>query len=101
MSGDLVLQVEDLRTYFNTHISATVIHLLTVIFMLIIVWYLASHLSGMVRVREYELEEKNRCLKDAQEAKTKHMMRVTHELKSPFAAIDANVQKTSNGQADQ
>jgi len=63
----------------------------------LIAWYLASHLSGMVREREYELAKANRDLKTAQEAKTKHLLRITHELKAPFAAIDANTQLLLNG----
>jgi two-component system, OmpR family, phosphate regulon sensor histidine kinase PhoR len=86
-----------LHTYYSTHLSAIIINILTVLFMWVIVWYLASHLSGMVRMREHELVEKNMDLNDAEEAKTKHLMRVTHEMKSPFAAIDASVQLLVKG----
>jgi len=63
----------------------------------IVVWYLASHLSAMVRERDLELAETNRRLVEAQEEKTQHMVRTTHELKAPFAAIDANAQLLLKG----
>lgn len=61
------------------------------------VWYLASHLSGMVRGRDLELAEANRRLTIAQREKMRHMLRTTHELKAPFAAIAANAQLLLRG----
>ena len=63
----------------------------------IVVWYLTSHLSAMVRDRDDELARTNRRLLEAQEAKTQHMLLTTHELKTPFAAVDANVQALLKG----
>jgi len=63
----------------------------------VVVWYLASRLSAMVRERDEELAATNRRLVEAQEEKTRHMVRTTHELKAPFAAIDANVQLLLKG----
>lgn len=57
-----------------------------------VVWYLASHLSALVRARDLALAEANRRLTLAQVEKTRHMLQTTHELKAPFAAIAANVQ---------
>jgi signal transduction histidine kinase len=62
-----------------------------------VVWYLASHLSAMVRRRDMELAETNRRLVEAQEQKARHLIRTTHELKAPFAAIDANAQLLLKG----
>jgi len=62
-----------------------------------VVWYLASHLSRMVQERDSELAETNRRLEEAQEEKTRHMLRTTHELKAPFAAIHANTQLLLEG----
>ena len=55
-------------------------------------WYLASHLSEMVRERGYELAEKNTLLIQIQEEKSRHMLRTAHELKAPFSAIEALAQ---------
>ena len=61
------------------------------------VWYLASHLSAMVRQRDRELAQANRRLLVVQQDKDKHMLRTTHELKAPFAAIEANTQLLLKG----
>jgi len=61
------------------------------------VWYLTSNLSAMMREKSHELAETNRRLEHAQEEKTKHMLRTTHELKAPFAAIQANTQLLLKG----
>jgi two-component system phosphate regulon sensor histidine kinase PhoR len=58
--------------------------------MWLVVWYLTSHLSERVRQRDEELAATNARLLEAQEEKTRHMLRTTHELKAPFAAIHAN-----------
>jgi signal transduction histidine kinase len=62
-----------------------------------VVWFLASHLSGLVREQEAELAQANRLLTIAQQEKTRHMLRTTHELKAPFAAIAANAQLLLGG----
>ncbi len=61
------------------------------------VWYLTSNLSAMVREKNHELVATNRRLEYAQEEKTRHMLRTTHELKAPFAAIQANAQLLLKG----
>jgi len=55
-------------------------------------WYLVSKLSGMVRERDHRLAEANQRMELAQAEKARHMLRTTHELKAPFAAIHANTQ---------
>lgn len=62
-----------------------------------IVWYLTSRLSAMVRDRDEELAQTNRRLVAAQEERQRHMLRTTHELKAPFAAIHANSQLLLKG----
>ena len=54
---------------------------------LLAVWYLASHLSGMLRQHEHDLAETNIRLIAAQKERTRHMMHTAHELKTPCAAI--------------
>lgn len=61
------------------------------------VWYLASHLSSVVRQRDFELAETNRRLVAAQEERSRHMLVTTHQLKAPFAAIYSNSQLLERG----
>ncbi len=61
------------------------------------VWYLASHLSAMVRLRDFELEQTNRRLMAASEERSRHMLTTTHQLKAPFAAIYSNAQLLLQG----
>lgn len=63
----------------------------------VVVWYLTSQLSAMVQRRDSALARTNRQLVQAQKERTKHMMRTAHELKAPFAAIDANAQLLLKG----
>ena len=63
----------------------------------LVVWYVASYLSDLVRERGAELVETNRRLVEAQEEKTKHLLHTAHELKAPFAAIHANTQLLLKG----
>jgi signal transduction histidine kinase len=61
------------------------------------VWYLASRLAGDLRDRDAELAATNRRLLAATEERAKYMLRTTHELKAPFAAIHANAQLLLGG----
>jgi len=63
----------------------------------LVVWFLASHLAERLRRRERQLAQTNRRLVDAQEERSRHMLRTTHELKAPFAAIHANTQLLLGG----
>ncbi|MCE5278837.1 MAG: HAMP domain-containing sensor histidine kinase [Planctomycetaceae bacterium] len=71
---------------------------LVIVFMFV-VWYLASMLSELVRRRGSELAAANRRLEHARQERTRHMLQTTHELKAPFAAIEANTQLLLNGYA--
>lgn len=55
-------------------------------------WVLVSRLSAMVRERDRKLAEANRRMAQTQKDKASHMLRTTHELKAPLAAIHANAQ---------
>jgi signal transduction histidine kinase len=61
------------------------------------VWYLASRLASALRQREEELAATNRRLEAATEERAQHMLRTTHQLKAPFAAIQANTQVLLGG----
>lgn len=63
----------------------------------VVVWYLASHLSSMVRRRDYDLAEANERLMAAQRERSRHMLATTHQLKAPFAAIHSNAQLMLGG----
>ena len=77
--------------------SASVLNPLSAMGIWVGVWYLASHLSVLVRKRDNELAATNRRLIAAQEERGRHMLRTTHELKAPFAAIHANTQLLLQG----
>ena len=62
-----------------------------------VVWYLAGRLAGMVRERDHNLALTNRRLIAAQQERARHILYTTHELKAPFAAIQANAQLMTNG----
>jgi two-component system, OmpR family, phosphate regulon sensor histidine kinase PhoR len=64
----------------------------SVVFISCAVWYLASRLAGALRQREAELAATNRRLVAATEERARYMLRTTHQLKAPFAAIHANTQ---------
>ncbi len=63
----------------------------------LVVWYLASYLSSMVRRRDFELTGSNLRLIAAQEERARHMLATTHQLKAPFAAIYSNAQLLQQG----
>ncbi|MFC1637045.1 sensor histidine kinase [Planctomycetota bacterium] len=67
----------------------------------LVVWYLASHLSSMVRQRDFDLAQTNRRLIAAQEERSRHMLATTHQLKAPFAAIYSNAQLLQQGYCGQ
>jgi two-component system phosphate regulon sensor histidine kinase PhoR len=85
------------REYLTESPGFPVPIVLSVVAVWIIVWYLASHLSGLLRERECDLALKNERLTTEQLEKTKHMLRTTHELKAPFAAVHANAELLLRG----
>jgi two-component system phosphate regulon sensor histidine kinase PhoR len=62
-----------------------------------VVWYLTSHLSSIVRQRDRQLIVVNERLLAAGRERTQHMLHTTHELKAPFAAIQSYVQLLTKG----
>ena len=86
-----------LRQGMTSHPAFPWLTVLSALGIYFVVWFLASHLSGLVREQEVELAEANRRLTIAQQEKTRHMLRTTHELKAPFAAIAANAQLLLGG----
>jgi signal transduction histidine kinase len=69
----------------------------SVVFISGTVWYLASRLAGALRRRDLELAATNRRLAAAMDERARYMLRTTHQLKAPFAAIHANAQLLLGG----
>lgn len=86
---------------FSITVSANTLiiflHVSMILTVWFVVWYLVSHLSDLLRKRDYELVETNQLLKKTQQEKTKYLLQLTHELKAPFSAIDANIQLIQKG----
>lgn len=74
-----------------------VLHVASAMAVWMVVWYLVSHLSAAVRRRDRELTDANERLIRLENEKAMHMLRTTHELKAPFAAIHSNVQLLRRG----
>ena len=90
-----------LDSTLRQHISQNPVILITsvtsVLAIWFIVWYFASHLSAIVRERNRQLAISLRRLTQMQDERKRHMLRTTHELKAPFAAIHANTQLLLDG----
>ncbi len=62
------------------------------VFVWFVVWYLVSTLSKEVRKHARQLSEANEQLLKTDQEKTKQVITTTHELKTPFAGIESNIQ---------
>lgn len=58
----------------------------------VMVWFLVSRQTSFAKRRDAALAEINRRLVEAGRERSAHMLRTTHEIKAPFAAIHANTQ---------
>jgi len=85
------------RDAFQAQVTPLVLHVASAMAVWLVVWYLVSHLSATVRERDRELTEANERLIRMENEKAMHMLRTTHELKAPFAAIQSNVQLLQKG----
>jgi signal transduction histidine kinase len=56
-----------------------------------VVWYLVSSLSSVIRARDMELNSINESLRDANQEKTKLVLRTTHDLKAPFSGMQSHI----------
>lgn len=86
-----------LRAYIERTPGLIVFEVISAVAFWLVIWFLSSHLAGRLRRREQQLGRMNRQLVDAQLERSRHMLRTTHELKAPFAAIRANVQLLLEG----
>lgn len=62
------------------------------LFIWFVVWYLVSTLSEVVRKRDLQLARMNERLLRLDREKNVQMLLTTHELKSPFAGIESNIE---------
>jgi len=85
------------REYTSSILTRLAFNFFMTIGIWLVVWYLASHLSSMVRRRDFELAETNRRVVAACEERSRHMLTTTHQLKAPFAAIYSNAQLLLQG----
>ncbi len=85
------------RAGFQAQATPLVLHVSSAMAVWLLVWYLVSHLSAAVRRRDRDLVEANERLIRVENEKAMHMLRTTHELKAPFAAIQSNVQLLQKG----
>ena len=85
------------RAYTSPELTMLAFDFFLTIGIWLVVWYLASHLSSMVRQRDFELAETNHRLVAAYEERSRHMLTTTHQLKAPFAAIYSNAQLLLQG----
>ena len=67
----------------------------------LVVWFLTSRLASLLQRRERDLTETNERLLHSQKERMRFMMQTTHELKSPFAAIQVNTQLLLKGYCGQ
>lgn len=69
-----------------------VIFVVPALFVWFVMWYLVSTISQALRRRDRELDAANKRLLQADAEKNLQMLRVTHDLKSPFAGIESNIE---------
>jgi two-component system phosphate regulon sensor histidine kinase PhoR len=69
-----------------------VLHVMSALAVWVTAWYLVSRQTSFAKQRDTALEEINRRLVEAGRERSAHMLRTTHEIKAPFAAIHANTQ---------
>ena len=71
---------------------SAVLHALSAVFLWLILWYFVSTIADSLRRTERRLRAANAQLQRADEEKTQIMVQTTHDLKSPFFGIEANMQ---------
>jgi len=76
----------------NWSILALTLHVASALAVWITAWFLVSRQTAFAKKRDAALAEINRRLVEAGRERSAHMLRTTHEIKAPFAAIHANTQ---------
>jgi len=73
-------------------LTASLLVALPTVAVWLVVWHLVSTLSETVRRQDRDLETANRRILDADAEMNRQMLRITHDLKAPFAGIESNIQ---------
>ncbi|MCP4454147.1 MAG: HAMP domain-containing histidine kinase [Planctomycetes bacterium] len=68
------------------------LHVASAVVVWIVAWYLVSRQTSFAKQRDAALAAINKRLVEAGRERSAHMLRTTHEIKAPFAAIHANTQ---------
>lgn len=97
ISLDGIFLDSTLREHISQNPMVLITSVTSVLAIWFIVWYFASHLSAIVRERNRQLAISIHRLTQMQDERKRHMLRTTHELKAPFAAIHANTQLLLDG----
>ncbi len=73
-------------------LTASLLFALPTVAVWLVVWHLVSTLSETVRRQDRDLDAANRRILDADAEMNRQMLRITHDLKAPFAGIESNIQ---------
>lgn len=82
----------DNHSYYNIVFNTASINTL-----FFLVWFIISRLSKIIRIREAQLLKAEEETKTAYSEKDKYIVHMTHQLKSPLAAIGTNIALLTEG----
>ncbi len=81
----------------NQYRSNTLLWMITLDILFVIVWYVVSRLSIVVRTHEHYLVDAYKKINQAQEEKDQYAVLMTHQLKSPLDAIRSKINLINAG----
>lgn len=89
-----------LGTHFsseNMHKDSALLWMFSLDILFLVVWYVVSRLSLIVRAHENHLMEAHRQINKAQVEKDQYALLITHQLKSPLDAIRSKINLIKGG----
>lgn len=81
----------------NQHTNNTLLWMIALDILFVIVWYVVSRLSIVVRTHEHYLVDAYKKINQAQEEKDQYAVLMTHQLKSPLDAIRSKINLINAG----
>jgi signal transduction histidine kinase len=85
-------------TYLNDQNSFNILfNSVSIIILFFLVWFVISRLSKIIRIREKQLLKAEEETNAAYREKDKYSVHMTHQLKSPLAAIGTNIALLTEG----
>ena len=81
----------------NDTLNIIVFNTVTINLLFFLVWFIISRLSQIIRIRETQLLKAEEETKTAYSEKDKYIVHMTHQLKSPLAAIGTNIALLTEG----